>query len=650
MAKRSGGEGSARMPAQPASTQPGGASVSAIAYITLWLGGEAHHIQAWQLPDGKHPSLPALTVGQPLAVALPGVPKSLIVALDAVRATGTAAQVPLTTPLGPLLCFCTPALPQPPFDPISCTIPLAFFAKAEVSADGQPAPKDAYASAADALAAFPLLVVQVDRTGKIVALNARSRDLLKLTLGQVLPLTAQQTHPAWQKWDNHEPYRWCDLPVARVLQDYQPIEEFMMFGIPQTEERIPFLAKAQPIYSATGEVTGAAWLLLPITTKVFADGVTQRRASEIMAVIESMRDGIMLYDAQGELWQMNPAARQMLGWDRLMVDPIETSMEMRMRAYAPQHHDGEPLATADWPMSRALQGENTEVVELSLMRMDGVRISTVISASPLHDETGRLTGAVAIIRDMTLHRRYEQMREGFMSLASHELRTPLTSLVLAQHIMHKQLVRSQAPESLLDLNSDLLSQLRQLNRLVDNLLDMTGLTGGQFELRRRWTDVSKIVHDVIDELRLLQRRTPRTFILKYLDEPISLNIDPQRFSQVIYNLVTNAIKFSSADSPIEIEAHYFTQDDVPWLSIDIIDAGVGIPEEQIHTLFNRVIESEEISRSSGMGYSLYLSRAIMRKHGGDIAANSVLHFGSTFSVRFPLTPPTIPAPEEDAEA
>ncbi|MBA3824398.1 MAG: PAS domain-containing protein [Ktedonobacterales bacterium] len=609
------------------------------AYLTLWLGGDEHHIHAWKLPIAKHPSLAGIERGQALFAAVPKLQALLSQTLQAVRASGSPATVLLPTPLGPLPCFCTPTQPEPHADPIICAIPLAFFTPSKdysAQRHANAAREQSVADLTQALETLPVLVLHLDLAARVVSINAPLRDLLGSDVGQVLPLSDQRPHPTWHQWENDAPYRWCDLPPARVLRDHHPIEAFMLHTVPATGEHTPFLAKAHPTYDTAGAVSGVTWVLIPITTKVYADGLAQRRAADILSVVESMRDGIMLYDAQGKLWQMNPAAREMLGWDRLVVDPLDTPLGARMRAYAPQNNDGRPLAEADWPMWRALHGENTEVVELSMKRMDSVRINTGISASPLRDDAGTITGAVEVIRDMTLHHRFEKMREGFMSLASHELRTPLTSLVLAQRIMQSQLIRSNAQPSLLDLNSDLLSQLRHLNRLVDNMLDMTGLTGGQFELRRQLTDIVKIVHDVIAELKLLHKRTPRDFIVNGFDEPLWLDVDPLRLSQVLYNLIANAIKFSPAEKPIEVEAHYFPFDDAPWFSIDIIDAGVGIPEEQMYTLFDRVIELEEVSRSSGMGYSLYLSRAIMQKHGGTIIANSVVNLGSTFSVRLPL--------------
>ncbi len=649
MAKRSG-EGSASMPAWPAPNVHKKMPTPPTVYVSLWLSGDTHIIQSWKLSDAHHPAPPGIAQGLPLARCVPSLPRPLGRAIDTARREGTLTMVPLATPLGTMSCICTPTLPEPGAATIICTIPLAFFADAPTAAhysEGH-APTAVEPSDDAVLGAFGMAVLHIDLAGRVVAANARMRELLAVDVGQVLPLGQTHPHAAWHRWENHAPYRWCDLPIARVVRTTQPVEDFILYDSPEMEDYLPFLTKAQPTYDAEGEVTGAAWLLLPLAAKVYEDGITHRRANEIIAVVESMRDGIMLYNAQGELWQMNPAARQMLGWDLIVIDPIDSPRAMRSLAYSPQHKDGRPLLDAEWPMQRALQGENTEVVELSLKRMNSTRISVGISASPLRDAEGTITGAVAVIRDMTLHRRFEQMREGFMSLASHELRTPITSLVMVQHIMQRHLVRSQAQPALLDLNSELLSQLRHLNRLVDNLLDMTGLTGGQFELRREPTDVTKLVHGIIAELTQLHKWTHRVFLPKDFDKPLWLDVDPQRFGQVIYNLLANAVKFSPVIQPVEIELHYFDQEGAPWLSIDIIDAGVGIPEEQLHALFDRVVESEDLSRASGMGYNLYLSRAIAQRHGGTIVVNSVVNLGSTFSVRLPLTIVVDAPTKEDA--
>jgi PAS domain S-box-containing protein len=633
------GEGAASMATRPPTNGSSRPTARHQAHITLWLNGDDALISAWKLPHGvKHPPH-GIVQGEPLLQVVPSLRPYLADPLQWVRRHGAPTAVDIPTHRGHLPCSIIPSLPQPDADPTICSIPWPYFETGD-DAEGNEG------AITETLSTLPVLAMEVDLAGRVVAINAKFAALMHISVGQMLPITSTQAHPTWQEWESDTPYRWCDLPIARVLQDYQSLEEFMLHHVAGSDVHTPYLAVAYPIHEAENRVSGAAWLLMPITTKVHADGIAQRRVSDIIGVVESMRDGILLYDARGRLWQMNPAAREMLGWDNLDIDPVEMSNQTRHSIHQPQHSDGRPVADAEQPLHRALAGESTEVEGFSLLRVDGWRINVGISAAPLRDRGGHITGAVLVLRDMTQQHRFEKLRENFMSLASHELRTPLTSLALVQVILEKQLVQSGASQSLLDLNNDLLNQVHQLNRLVENILDMAGLTGGQFELRRRPTDVTRLVHEVVEEHRLLHWRTKRDFTERLLDDPLWMDIDPQRISQVLYNLIANAVKFSLHNRPVEISMGRFSVGDTEWLNIDITDYGRGIPEDQLPTIFERLEEDDaEGSRSSGMGYSLFLSRAIIVAHGGTIVPNSVQHFGSTFSVRLPLQPP---AAEEGA--
>ncbi len=229
-----------------------------------------------------------------------------------------------------------------------------------------------------------------------------------------------------------------------------------------------------------------------------------------------------------------------------------------------------------------------------------------------------------------------RLKDNFLSMASHELKTPMTTILGQAQLMKRRLAK--IPELSADLTfmraalESIDNQTRRMNSLVDDLLDLYNIRAGKIELHVAACDLISICHDVVREQRLL---TGRTIQLDVPASPIIMQADADRLSQVIANLVNNALRYSPEDSTVQVFVD--THHDVS--IIEVCDAGVGMSQEEQAHIFEPFYRSPDnvcTSSKSGLGLGLSISKDIIERHGGRIWCRSRLGQGSTFIVEIPM--------------
>jgi signal transduction histidine kinase len=230
--------------------------------------------------------------------------------------------------------------------------------------------------------------------------------------------------------------------------------------------------------------------------------------------------------------------------------------------------------------------------------------------------------------------------EEFLGMVSHELKTPLTSIKGNTQLAMRQLKNSiQAFERIFGLYDAAEQQTRRLNRLVDDLLDVSRAQAGHLELIPGSCDLRVLVHEALQEQ---QRMWPGRAITLTMDEelPLPLEADADRVMQVISNYLTNALKYSEPERPVFVSVQREGQD----AYLAVRDEGPGLTAEQqqrIWSRFHRVpgieVRSSSHSSQAGLGLGLYISRTIIEGQGGIVGVQSQPGEGSTFWFRLPLS-------------
>jgi signal transduction histidine kinase len=223
-------------------------------------------------------------------------------------------------------------------------------------------------------------------------------------------------------------------------------------------------------------------------------------------------------------------------------------------------------------------------------------------------------------------RRDVALRELFTAILGHDLRSPLTGIVLASS---KLLARDDLPERVSKDHRRIAANAARMQRLIEDLLDMTRIRAGGLPITRRPTDLRPICEDVIEEALLVHLRCILELIAP---AEVCGNWDPDRLTQLAQNLVHNAIEHGQHNAPIRIEL----RDQGASVELEVHNVGAPIVPEVLPAIFDPFIQGEPAARrSKGLGLGLFIAKAIAEGHGGTIRATSDAEHGTSFIAALP---------------
>ena len=377
------------------------------------------------------------------------------------------------------------------------------------------------------------------------------------------------------------------------------------------------------------------------------------RANKLEAIIEAIADGLMIIDDEGRIVEANAVMRNSFSIDKATYMPLPLHELVKRSHFDLCDENGQSLPYEQWPAYCALKGERltgAHTMDLMVVMDNGQRILVNISGVPIYDAQGNISGAITISRDVTERRRLEgSMRETnrrmdeFLSMASHELKTPLTSIItniqLAERRLNK-LCRQQEMavqdltakvETIQELLSSADRQVWRLNRLVDELLDVSRIQANKLELRVAQHNLLTIVREAIEQQRQI---TPQRIIILQLpiQQEMRVNVDGDRIGQVIMNYTSNALKYSDPEQPIKVSVEVDREEHR--VRVGVHDRGPGLPlaeQERIWDRFYRVQGIEvQSGMSIGLGLGLHICKRIVERHAGQVGVESRPGQGSTF--------------------
>lgn len=405
---------------------------------------------------------------------------------------------------------------------------------------------------------------------------------------------------------------------------------------------IPINDSAAPIRLPNGELFGVV--------VVFRDISEERRAEHARAwlasIVESSVDAIVSKTLDGIITSWNPGAVRLFGYapEEIIGKPVTTIIPPELR-----HEEVEVLA-------RLRRGERVDHFETVRLAKSGKRIDISLTVSPVKDEHGQIVGASKIARDISDQKRSErllkdanQRKDEFLAMLAHELRNPLASVRNASTLLCG--TKHERP----DLQSAcgiLDRQLRQMTRLVDDLLDVSRINAGLIELQQEFLDVGQLLRGVESSLETDFVAAQQVLTMAIPTDPLYVEGDRIRLTQVFSNVLHNANKYTPDGGRIVVEA---AQEDAD-IVVRIRDTGIGIPSEmldQVFELFSQVERSSHRARG-GLGIGLTLSKRLVEIHGGRIEAHSQgPGRGTEFVIRLPAREPppvqcSVPSPVESA--
>jgi signal transduction histidine kinase len=366
-----------------------------------------------------------------------------------------------------------------------------------------------------------------------------------------------------------------------------------------------------------------------IESRIKIEDELRRSRDQLRVILESVAEGITVQNVHGKLIFANEAAAKMIGYESA-EQLIQSSVSEIMQNFELIGENGRPYPPDKLPGRLALQGFSPPETILGYRTQESHEERwTNIKATPIFSKNGQVQFAINIFRDVTEIRNQELKKDEFIAIASHELKSPLTVI----KAYTQTLVKRISPKTDAVANKYLVKMDEQINRLTDlikELLDVTRIRVGKLDLMPKKIQVDDLIMETLESLK---KTVNHQLVFK---TPVHKTIyaDPQRISQVLTNLIFNAVKYSPESQKIIIHCEIKNYQVV----ISVKDFGIGISPRDQNRIFDRFyqIGDPRARMSPGLGLGLYIAAQIIKAHHGKIWVDSVKGKGSTFSFSLPL--------------
>ena len=378
--------------------------------------------------------------------------------------------------------------------------------------------------------------------------------------------------------------------------------------------------------NATGQASHLHGAVVDITERK----QTEEAFSRLAMIIEATPDFVSWADLEGHAVYVNPAGRRMCGYEP--GDSIAGKSVLDF--VAPHHH-----ALMGGEIKSVTERDGIWTGELDMIDRNG-RVFPVSKVSILHkDPAGRPLYMSTVSRDISKEKQSEEaLREAdrrkdqFLATLAHELRNPLAPLqTVADAMQHLDADDSR----LSTVRKTIRQQTAYLTRLVDDLLDVSRLASGKLELTRATIDIQDSIRQAAEMCSRDVAARGHTLVMALPEAPLKADADGFRLTQVMVNLIGNAVKYSNDGANIEVTAHRDGDEAV----LAVADNGMGIDAGFLPKVFDAFAQATQQRQraAGGLGLGLMLVKQIVELHGGTVTARSAgLGSGSRFEVRLPL--------------
>ncbi len=484
------------------------------------------------------------------------------------------------------------------------------------------------------------VVIAAAPSGRIMLVNKQMEELWGRPFPRAEDIAQYAQYSGYHP--DGRPYQPEEWPLARSILKGEVVSgEEVNLQRPDGSRAIVSL-NAAPVCDREGRIIGAVLVVTDVTERKRTEAARQQllkqvqnRAAELDAILTSLPGGLVIHAPDGRIVRLNATAERALGYHEAMRRMVTAERAPRVYAETPE---GKLVSVEERVVQPALRGEPVHGEILRLRTDSGRDIWMAADAAPIWAQDGQLQGAVVTYNDITALRelealrRAEAQREELLLGISHHLRTRMAAIQGYAQLMLRALEESgRLSDSERRSGESIIDNVRRMNGMIQDLIDVTRLEAGQLQLSRRPVDLRDSLFNLLE--RQIERHDRERIRVEAVDSLPPVFADPIRLERILMALVSNALQYSAPGTAVNVR---FAQSDgmvITWVR----DCGPGIPPEMLPKLFERrdpmTILSQQPER---LGLSLYIARLLVEAHGGRIWAESQVGVGSTFAFSLPI--------------
>jgi len=393
------------------------------------------------------------------------------------------------------------------------------------------------------------------------------------------------------------------------------------------------------------------------------------RAKLLSAIIENAIDGIITIDDKGIIEHVNPAALKLFGFE--IKELVGKNVSALMPQPDKERHDGY-IKNYDNTGQKRIIGIGREVIgqrkdgstfpfrlgvsevkfsdrkiytgfihDLSKHKEDEARIKSYTEEleDKIRDRTRDLVKLVAELESAKEHvnalfikeKELNQLKTRFVSMASHEFRTPLSSIQLSATLIDKYTPK-QDTENIEKHTGKIKNAVGNLTTILNDFLSLEKLEAGKVEVHPTWFSIINFAEEIVEEMQLISKQDQH-IIYEHKGISAQVFLDINLLKNSVINLISNAIKYSGENTMIQFNSTL--KDDE--LLIEIKDNGIGIPETDLHNLFEPFFRAHNTGSIPGTGLGLNIVKRYVSLMNGNVACESAQNIGTTITLKFPFT-------------
>ncbi|MBX0328128.1 PAS domain-containing protein [Oscillochloris sp. ZM17-4] len=509
-------------------------------------------------------------------------------------------------------------------------------------------------------------VIYQDSEGRVIAANPAAVRILGLDLSRI------QSHsvldPGWEAfYEDGTPFPKEELPCFVALRTGHAVRDVVLCVTLPTSAGHRWLSIQAVPQFRPGETTPSQvyTMFADITAERDSARALEYERQQLAAIVSTMHEGVMAIQPDGAIALINAAGLRLadLTSDRDYPEMADLHGAVQLSRYNAQ---GQFLPSGSWPEDRLLRGESFVSLELCLRSADqGIERWLALNGTPVYDEHGTLILGVMTGQDITQRKQTEialqahtetlsrtnaeltralRLKDEFLAMMSHELRTPLSVMLGISEAMEHDLYGPISPEQRQALGT-LIQSGRHLLAILSDIMDLARIEAGHETLYHQPIDVDTLCQAALQYVQdAAQRKGVR--MRRSVEHGVEgLIADERRLTQILVNLLDNAVKFTPAGGMTGLDV--LADAGQAQIQFVVWDTGIGIAESDYARLFEPFTQVDgQLSRQySGVGLGLALVRRLVDLHGGSICMESTLGHGCRFTVNMPWSEGDNAAPQ-----